>query len=236
MKTRSISYDAGGKKLTGYAVEPATAGRFVPGILVCHQGGGLTEHAKLHARRLGELGYAAFALDMYGEVAQSREQAMSLLTNLRNDPPLWRARALAGLEVLKTLDGVDTERLGAIGYCFGGQTVLELTRSSTELSAVVAFHPGLNDFAVDDRPVTGRIMACLGADDPLITPEARNAFAAEMTRLKADWQMLVYGGAGHSFTDLSVDAFRIPGFAYQERAHRRSWAAMRDFFGEVFGS
>lgn len=236
MKTRNISYEAGGKKVTGYAVEPATAGRFVPGVLVCHQGGGLTEHAKIHARRLGELGYVAFALDMYGEIAQSREQAMSLLTGLRNEAPLWRARALAGLDVLKTLDGVDTSRLGAIGYCFGGQTVLELTRATTDLSAVVAFHPGLNDFARDDRPVHGKIMACLGADDPLITPDARNAFAAEMTRLNADWQMLVYGGASHSFTDLSVDAFKIPGFAYQERAHRRSWAAMRDFFAEVFGS
>ncbi len=236
MKARNISYEAGGKSLTGYAVEPATAGRFVPGILVCHQGGGLTEHAKLHARRLGESGYAAFALDMYGEIATSREQAMSLLTGLRNDLPTLRTRALAGLNILKSLDGVDTGRLGAIGYCFGGQIVLELSRASDEISGVVAFHPGLNDFARDDRPVRAKVMACVGADDPLITPEARNNFAAEMTRLGADWQMLVYGGASHSFTDVSVDAFKLPGFAYQAAAHRRSWAAMRDFFTEIFGA
>jgi len=185
---------------------------------------------------LAELGYVAFALDMYGESATGRDHAMSLIRGLTGNPPLLRKRALAGLDVLKAQPNVDTSRLAAIGFCFGGGVVLELARLPAGLGCIVAFHPGLTDLPeTDDRKTTCRIMVCAGAHDPLIPAASRERFIALMTAAKADWQYLTYGGAGHSFTDKSVDAFNMPGFAYHEPTDRRSWSTMRNLFDETLG-
>jgi dienelactone hydrolase len=235
MRTSDISYRCGDKALTGYLADGAK-GRPAPGVLLCHQGGGLTEHTRERARMLGELGYVAFAADPYGEVATSREQAMALLTGLTADLPLLHARVSAGLEVLRAQANVDAGRLAAIGYCFGGWTALEMARTFSDFACVVAFHPGLSDLPrTDARPVLTKVLVCAGADDPLITPASRTQLAALMTAAGADWQLNVYGGAGHSFTDRSVDAMNIPNFSYHAATDRRSWAAMRDLFNETLG-
>lgn len=235
MQTKDIAYTCGEKALTGYLAD-GSGGKAAPGILLCHQGGGLTEHTRERARMLAELGYVAFALDMYGEVATSREQAMSLLNGLAGDPSLLRARAGAGLKVLTMEADVDTDRLAAIGYCFGGWAVLEMAREFPELACVVAFHPGLTGLPESDpRKVTAKVLVCAGADDPLIPPDARTRLAALMISAGADWQLNIYGGAGHSFTDRSVDAMGIPHFSYHEPTDRRSWKAMRDLFDETWG-
>lgn len=148
----------------------------MPGVLVCHQGMGLSDHAKERARMLAELGYIAFALDMYGEVATSREQVMALIGDLVGNPALLRRRATAGLDVLKA-----------------------------------------------------------GGADPLIPPAARERFIALMNEAEADWQLLTYSHAGHSFTDRTVDALGMPGFFHHAPTDRRSWAAMRDLFDEAMG-
>jgi dienelactone hydrolase len=185
---------------------------------------------------LGELGYVAFALDMYGELATSREHAMALIAGLVGNPPLLRQRAAAGFDILKAQPRVDAARLAAIGYCFGGAIVLEMARCHADLKCVVAFHPGLSNQAErDDRPVHARVMACAGVEDPLISSAARERFIALMNAAKADWQLLTYGNAGHSFTDRTVDAFGMPGFFYHAPTDRRSWAAMRDLFDETLG-
>jgi len=235
MRTRDITYEAGGRTLTGYyAVDEARAGR-QPGILVCHQGGGLRDHEKSRARKLAELGYAAFAYDVYGEVAQTPDQAMSLLTGLMADPKTWRARMLAGIAQLKAQPEVDAGRLGAIGFCFGGASVLELVRITADLACVVSFHPGLQAVPEkDDRPVHGKVVVCAGEKDPLIPAEGRDRLIAQMKAAGADWQFLIYGKAGHSFTDRSVDALGIPNFNYDEATDRRSWAVMRQMFEETF--
>ena len=235
MRISDINYACGDKALTGYLADGST-GAPAPGVLLCHQGGGLTEHTRERARMLAELGYVAFALDLYGEVATSREQAMALLTALGADAPLLRARVGAGLEVLKAQAAVDTARLAAIGYCFGGATVIEVARAFADFACVVAFHPGLTDQpAADPRPVHAKVLVCAGADDPLILPASRARLAELMTAAGADWQLNVYGGAGHSFTDRSVDAMNIPNFSYHAQTDRRSWAAMRDLFDETLG-
>lgn len=238
MLTRDISYTAGGKALTGYLAAPDDSGKR-PGVLVCHQGGGLTEHARERARMIAEEGHIAFALDMYGETATSREQAMALLQGLMGNPDELRGRALAGLGILKAQANVDASRLAAIGYCFGGAVVLELARSAPELKCVVAFHPGMSGPVAqpekDDRKIPDcKVMVCAGADDPLIPNSAQVKFAELMNAAGADWRFLSYGGAAHCYTDKSVDAMNIPGFKYDARTDRRSWAAMRDLFGEVF--
>ena len=237
MITKDIAYKSGEKNLTGYLADGSN-GKRAPGILVCHQGGGLTEHARERARMLAELGMVAFALDMYGDVATSREQAMALLQELTGNPAELRARALAGLDVLIAQPNTDAARLAAVGYCFGGAVVLELARMAPALRCVVAFHPGMSGPVAlpekDERKVHGKVMVCAGADDPLIPVSAREKFAELMNAAGADWQFISYGGAVHSFTDRSVDAMNIPGFKYHAATDRRSWAAMRDLFGEVF--
>ncbi|HEX7839045.1 MAG TPA: dienelactone hydrolase family protein [Kofleriaceae bacterium] len=235
MVTKDIAYEIEGKTYTGYLADGAN-GKRAPGVLVCHQGSGLTEHAKQRARMLAELGYIAFALDMYGEVATSFEHARVLIGSMAQDPPLLRKRAAAGFDVLKAQAGVDPGRLAAIGFCFGGGVVLELARVHPELACVVAFHPGLSNLPEhDDRKIRPKVMVCAGVLDPLIPPAARERFISLMNAAEADWQLLTYGQAGHSFTDRSVDAFGMPNFKFHEPTDRRSWAAMRDLFDEALG-
>lgn len=236
MKTQDISYRVDEKTFTGYlAFDPARSGTR-PGVLVCHQGNGLSDHAKERARMLAERGYVAFALDMYGEVATSQAQAMAWLTHLMQNPEVMRKRANAGLEQLKAQPNVDRRRLAAIGYCFGGAVVLELARSVPEIACVVAFHPGFTTLPEkDDRKVHAKVMVCTGVEDPLIPPDARQRFIDLMVAAGADWQLIVYGNAGHSFTDKTVGALGIKGFDYHELADKRSWSAMRNLFEETLG-
>lgn len=238
MHTTDVAYSCDGKALSGYLAD-GSDGAPAPGILVIHQGGGLTDHTRGRARMLAELGYVAFAADLYGEVAQSREQSMALLTELAGDPPLLRRRVETGLAQLKAQPTVDHARLAAIGFCFGGWTVLQIAREFPEIRCVVSFHPGLAGPLPlpenDDRPVHAKVLVCAGADDPLIPPDARAQLAKLLAEAGADWQLNLYGGAGHSFTDRSVDAMGIPHFSYHEPTDRRSWAAMRTLLDETFG-
>ncbi|MBS0472514.1 MAG: dienelactone hydrolase family protein [Proteobacteria bacterium] len=236
MITKDVSYSDNGKTLTGYLADGSN-GRKVPGILVCHQGGGLREHEKERARMLADLGYVAFALDMYGAVAASREQAMELLNGVSQNQQLWGDRIRAGIAQLKAQPHVDAKRLAAIGFCFGGMTVIEAVRASDELSCVVAFHPGLTHLPESDpRKVTGKVMVCAGQKDPLIPDDARTRFLKLMREADADLQYINYSRAGHSFTDKSIAEFNIPNFEYEPATDRRSWAAMRDLFDETFAT
>jgi dienelactone hydrolase len=237
MLTKDIAYAVDGKTYTGYLADDESRGAKRPGILVCHQGLGLSEHAKERARMLANAGYVAFALDMYGRLAKSREDVMSLIGELVSNPSELRKRAQAGLDVLRDQTNTDKQRLAAVGYCFGGSVVIEMARSVPGLSCVVAFHPGLADQPeTDERGVLCKVMVCAGVDDPLIRPEARERFISLMKAANADWQLMTYGGAGHAFTDKTVDAMNMPGFSYNEAVDKRSWSAMRALFDESFVS
>jgi dienelactone hydrolase len=236
MQTAQIDYEVDGIRLTGYLADNTALGSGRPGVLVVHQGRGLAEHTKERARMLAELGYVAFAADMFGETVSDMQHAMRLLQSVTGDPPLLRRRALAGLEQLRAQANVDKNRVAAIGFCFGGVVVLEMARLNAGLAAVVAFHPALTNLPErDERKVSCKVMVCAGDDDPLIPLPSRERFVELMRAAGADWQFLVFGGAGHSFTDKGVDALGISGFAYHAPTDHRSWSAMRDLFAEVFG-
>jgi dienelactone hydrolase len=233
MQTQDIEYRIDGKKFVGYLADGSN-GRKTAGVLVAHEGGGMTGHPKERARMLAELGYVAFAMDTFGEPITSREQAMAVIGGLSNDLATLRKRARTALDLLKAQANVDASRTAAIGFCFGGTTVLELARSGADVGCVVGFHSGLQTIAPQDaRHIKCKVMVCLGADDPIIPAEHRNAFVDEMRAGGVDYQMLVYGNAGHSFTNREVDAMNLPGFAYHAPTDRRSWQAMRNFFDEV---
>jgi dienelactone hydrolase len=233
MNLRAISYEVDGKSFLGYTADGSRGGH-VPGILIAHEGGGLTDHTKQRALMLAELGYVAFAMDMFGESTTSLEQAKSIVQSLRANWPVLRQRGNAALQLLKSLPHVDASRIAAIGFCFGGTMVLELARSGADLRCVVGFHAGLAALAPPEvSALKCKVLVCQGADDPVIDAEQRDTFAAEMSKAKADWQMIVYGGVGHSFTNASIDAWKIPGFAYDAAADRRSWRAMCSFLAET---
>lgn len=238
MKTQDIEYHADGARLVGYlAVDDGKAGRR-PGVIVAHEGGGLNDHAKNIARRLAGAGYVAFALDYYGDGKPLSDlaQAMPRIGAWMNDPAGIRARAHAALQVLTSQAETDTGRLAGIGYCFGGTTVLEMARAGEPLKAVVGFHSGLGTARpASQGAVQAKVLVQIGADDPIIPPEQRLAFEKEMTEAKVDWRLLLYGGAGHSFTNPDVGALGRAGFAYDKSADERSWRAMLDLFDEVFG-
>ena len=236
MRTREIEYDDGGVRLEGFLADGSN-GAPAPGILVVHQGNGLSSHTRERAIMLAELGYVAFAADLYGERPTERARINELIDQFSDDHALLLRRSRAALDILKVEANVDLKRLGAIGHCFGGAIVLDLAREFRELLCVVGFHPGITGLPEHDaRPVHAKVMICAGVDDPLIPPDARERFVTLMNDAGADWQLIVYGGAGHSFSDRDIDAFGINGFAYHAPTDRRSWAAMRDLFDETFGA
>ena len=235
MDLQPIDYAHGGKRFTGFLADGART-RSAPGVLVAHEGGGLTDHAKDRARMLAELGYVAFAMDLYGEPPPPLDRARALLGELRADLDELRGRASAAMAVVTGHAKVDATRLAAIGFCFGGTTVLELARSGADVKAVVGFHAGLATSRPQDAGnIRGMLLACQGTADPIIKAEERDAFAAEMTAAGVDWQMLLLGGVGHSFTNPLIDALGFEGFAYDGIADRRSWRAMRGLFDEALG-
>jgi len=203
-----------------------------PGILVIHGGAGLDDHAK--RRRLAELGFVVFACDMYGNgVTGNRERVMARIAELRGDRSRLCQRARAGIEVLASQPRVDG-RLAAVGYCFGGMTVLELARSGMELAGVVSIHGSLDTpRPAQPESVKAKILVCHGALDPHVPMTQVSAFVEEMNRASADWQLIIYGGAMHGFTHEGEP--NVPGVAYHAVSDARSAIAMQRFFVELFG-
>jgi len=238
MKTQDIEYHADGARLVGYlAVDDSPSGKR-PGVLVAPEGGGLVDLTKSIARRLAEAGYVAFAMDYYGDgkPLSDRNDVMPRINAFMAEPSTIRSRAAEALAVLTRQPQCDPARLAAIGYCFGGTTVLELARSGADLKAVVGFHSGLATTRPQDASqIKARVLTCIGALDPIIPAEQRLAFEKEMTDGGVDWRMNLYGGAGHSFTNPDVGALGMPGFEYHAETDRRSWAAMLDLFDEALG-
>jgi dienelactone hydrolase len=237
MKIQEIPCSADGCDMVGTLCVDDTVSGTRPGVLVCHEGGGISDHARSAARRLAEAGYVAYAMDYYGggQPLADISQAMPRIGAWMADPTGIRARAHAALEVLTSQPECDTERLAAIGYCFGGTTVLEMARAGEPLKAVVGFHSGLGTARPAQKGVVkAKVLTQIGRDDPIIPPDQRIAFEQEMTDAGVDWRMIVYGGAGHSFTNKDVGALGRPGFEYNAAADTRSWRAMLDLFDEVF--
>lgn len=236
MMLRPIRYDADGLTMTGYLAD-GSRGRRVPGILIAHEAPGMSDHVQTRASALADLGYVAFALDMYGAAGIPLEEARGRHAELMSTSGLMFRRAHAALEVLARQPGVDAGRLAAIGFCQGGITSLELARGGAPVRCAVGFHPGLKRPAGSpDGAIAAKVLMMVGDADPVVPAEDRRQFAADMDAAGADWQLHLFGGVGHSYTNKAVDALGLPGFAYDERADRRSWAMMRALLEEALGA
>jgi dienelactone hydrolase len=234
--TETVDYQQGDTTLEGYlAYDDAITGKR-PGVLVVHQWTGLGSYEKKRAEMLAQLGYVAFCADIYGKGVRPANfsEAGAQAGKYKSDRALLRLRVNAGLDTLKTNDLVDPHHVAAIGYCFGGTTVLELARSGADLAGVVSFHGGLDSpTPADGHNIKCKVLCCHGADDPFEKPADLTAFEAEMRDAGVDWRLYQYGGAVHSFTDWTATG-ALPGAKYNERADHRSWADMKQFFGEIF--
>lgn len=237
VKTKEIEYKDGDTLLLGYLAFDDSAKEKRPGVLVVHEWWGHDGYVRRRAEQLAALGYVAFALDMYGKgkLATTPQDASALASPFYGDAALARGRAAAGLKVLAEQEAVDPKRLAAIGYCFGGRMVLELARSGADLKAVVSFHGSLETKRkADAATLRAKVLVCNGGDDSFVSEEEIAAFVGEMRAAKADWQLIHYGGALHSFTNPEADKRGIQGVAYHEAADRRSWQHMKGFLAEAF--
>ena len=237
IETGSVEYRQGNTRLVRYLAFPKDVKGPLPGILVVHEWMGLNDYAKHRADQLAELGYIAFAADIYGDgkIAANREEAGKLAGSYKNDRPLLRARVAAGLATLKAQPGVAGDKIAAIGYCFGGTAVLELARSGTDIAGVVSFHGGLDTPTPQDaKNIRAKVLALHGADDPYVPADQVAAFENEMRQAGVDWQLIVYGGAVHGFTNPANGTDNSKGAAYNALADARSWVAMQQFFNELF--
>lgn len=235
--TKTLEYKQGDTRLVGYLATPEDTAESRPGVLVVPEWKGLNDYAKQRAEQLAELGYVALAADIYGEgkVVTSNEEAGKLAKQYKDDRDLLRARVNAGLDALKAQSAVDSEKVAAIGYCFGGTAVLELARSGADVNGVVSFHGGLDTPTPEDsKNIKAKVLVLHGGDDPLVPPEQVQAFKDEMRQGNVDWQFITYGGAVHSFTNPASGSDPSQGVAYDAAADRRSWQHMQLFFDELF--
>lgn len=233
ISTRVITYDHDGVTLEGLYAAPLGAARH-PAVLVCHEWWGNDEYSRGRAEDLARAGYAAFALDMYGQgkVSHDPNDAQQWSGEVYRNPKLLRERAAAGLKVLTSQPNVDAGHVAAIGYCFGGTVALELGRSGADLDAIVCFHTSKvsADNAEDNQNIKGYVMLCEGAADSLTRPEELAKFVQQFATIQKPYTLIAYGGAKHSFTNPIADQWKMPPVGYDKHADEASWAEMLRLF------
>lgn len=239
IRTETVEYKEGEAVLEGFvAYDDAIQGKR-PGVLIVHQWKGLGDYEKKRAEMLAKMGYVAFAADIYGKGIRPSDTkaAGAEAGKYKANRVLLRKRAQAGLATLQKQEMTDATRVTAIGYCFGGTTVIELARSGSPMAGVVSFHGALDSpNPADGKNIKAKVLALHGADDPFVPAKDVAAFEEEMRQAKVDWRLVKFGGAVHSFTDWGAGSDDTTGAAYNEKADRRSWEYMKEFFGEILGS
>lgn len=234
-----VLYAHDGLPLEGYAAYDPSLPWPRPGVLVCHMWKGLVPFVEERARALAGLGYVAFALDLYGRGVRptTSEEAAREMGTLVADVALLRARAHAGLTRLADSPLVRGREVAALGYCFGGGVALELARDGADLASAISFHGLLDTPRRAARgAVQARVLAFHGVLDPMVSAEHVAAFQREMEGAGADWQLVVYGRAGHGFTNYELPRDPRGGLFYEPDADRRSWAAACAFLAETLGA
>ncbi len=233
MKTQEVNYKFGDQEYRAFVANPEKES--APLVLVVHTWAGRDDFVEKKAIELAEEGYVAMAVDMYGEakVGTSTEENQSLMTPLIEDRDKLKAIINSAVEAGKKIDGVDSSKVAAIGYCFGGLVVLDLARSGTDISGVVSFHGLLMSSDISTDGIQAKVLVLHGERDPMVPLSMVDDFQKEMTEAGADWQLHSYGNAYHAFTNKEANDPNL-GTQYNENADKRSWQSMMNFFAEIF--
>jgi len=234
---RTVDYKQGETVLEGFLAYDSQGPAKRPGVLIVHDWTGVGPYVKKRAEQLARMGYVAFAADIYGKGVRpaSPKEAAATAGIYRKDRQLLRARVVAALAELRKQPNVLPDQIAAIGFCFGGTTVLELARAGADVVGVVSFHGGLDSpTPADGKNIKAKVLLLHGADDPFVPDAQVKALEDELRGGGVDWQLVKYGGAVHSFTIPDAGSDNSKGAAYNASAERRSWKAMEDFFAEVF--
>ncbi|MBF0456792.1 MAG: dienelactone hydrolase family protein [Nitrospirae bacterium] len=231
-----VEYKQGDVVLEGYLSYNKAKTAKVPAVIIVHDWMGVGDFTKEQANRIAEFGYAALAADIYGKGMRpkSADEAGKLAGKYKGNRQLMRERAKAALDYVRTLDYVDTSRIVVIGYCFGGMVALELARSGADIAGVVSIHGGLDTPDAKSSKIKAKVLVLRGADDPFVPKEDVEAFQNEMRHVGADWYLTAYGNAVHAYTNPKAGTDNAKGAAYNEKADKRSWTALKDFFQEIF--
>jgi len=242
MQETNIHYSSGSHEFHGFLAVEETGSTKRPGILIAHAWKGQDQFARQTARDLAKQGYVVLAADLYGQgiAVNSNEEALALMSPLFVDRQELQNRILAAYETLKSNPQVDPKRIGAIGFCFGGLTVVELLRSGATIQGAVSFHGVFGDTmgelrakpGVRNERINGSVLILHGHEDPLVSPEDLVNLQQELTRAKADWQLNIYGHTLHAFTNPEANQGST-GLLYNKRSANRAWLAMQNFFNEV---
>lgn len=240
IRTRAVTYQAGGATLDSYLAWDASQQGPRPGIVVFGEWWGLNDYQKRRARQLAELGYVALAADMYGDgrIAADATEAGNLMSGLFADMAGTSARVRAAVEQLSQQAGVDTTRLGAMGYCLGGALALHAARLGLDLRGVASFHGSLGrTHPARKGEFKAKVLVCHGEDDSFVSAEEQAGFRKEMDELGVDCSFVAYPGAKHGFTNPDATEngrkYNLP-LAYNEPADRESWQSMKSFWADVF--
>lgn len=229
VQTTKAEYMEGSTKLEGFMASPSDKSGLKPGVIIIHDWNGLDAYEEGRAKQIAGLGYYGLAADIYGAGVRPKnaQESGAEARKYYADPALFRRRLMAAFDKLKSTKGVDPNRIAIMGYCFGGAGALELARSGAPLAGAVSFHGGLSTtMPAKEGDVKCRILVNHAAGDPAVNREQLGTFLDEMKTAKVDYQMIVYNINAHAFT--------VPGTSYDEKGDKRSWAAMKSFFEEVF--
>jgi dienelactone hydrolase len=236
MHTEMIEYASDGAVLEGFLAYDTDVKGKRPGVIVVPDWQGPQPFYENIAKKLAGMGYTAFVADIYGKSVRpaTGKEASAVSKKYTNDRGLTRKRAQAALTELLKQKETDPKRIAAIGYCFGGMVVLELARSGADVKGVVSFHGRLSSPNPGDaKNIKAEVLALHGADDPYVAPKEVAGFQDEMRKGGVDWQMIIYGDAVHAFTKPAAGNDKSKGVAYNEKADKRSWRAMKAFFDEI---
>ena len=240
IKTKEIHYTVDGESFTGFIAYDNKVKGERPGILVAHEWWGHNDYARKRAIKLAKLGYTAFALDIFGsnKLADHPEDAKGFVMESLSKSGAIRARFVKAMSILQAHKSVDAERIGAMGYCFGGHVVLSMAREGLELDAVASFHGSLNtETPATADAIKGRVMVFNGAADPFVPREQVKAFKQEMIAANANFEVIDYEGVKHSFTVPGAskigEKFNLP-LVYDEYADNDSWKKTLALFEEAF--
>ena len=233
MKTEEVNYLVQDKQFKAFVAYPEQQNS--PLVLIVHTWAGRDEFVQNKAIELAQEGFVAMAVDMYGDakVGASTEENQSMMAPLIEDREKLKSVITAAVETGKQLEGVDTNKIAAIGYCFGGLVVLDLARSGIDINGVVSFHGLLMGSDISDKGIQAKVLVLHGERDPMVPLSMIDEFQQEMTEAQADWQLHSYGNAYHAFTNPDANDPDF-GTQYNQSADKRSWQSMMNFFSEIF--